>query len=143
MSKKHKNRARKVISTVLACVGLVYLAVTVVVRGTTEADEVSGVIAGFALVLTTLGLFRARGEPPPRRSARPRPAQDRPLSITSTGAHALMSALGFPARPSCDRQPGCPRLINARPFAGPATGTGPDPAGSLVVVVVKRPGTGA
>ncbi|MFG1943835.1 hypothetical protein [Nonomuraea sp. NPDC048826] len=154
MSKNHKNRARKVLSTILASVGLVYLGVTVIVRGTNEADEVSGIIAGFALVLTTLGLLKARGEPPPRarksgrepgREPRAEVVTGPPISLTTTGAYALANALGFPAsRPSCEPQPGtpdCARLINPRPFAAPAPCGRRN--GPVVVVVLDRPHCGS
>ncbi|TXK42485.1 hypothetical protein [Nonomuraea sp. C10] len=147
MPKNCKNRAIKVFTALLASVGLVYLGVTVLVRGTDAADEVAGVIGGFVVLLTMLGLLRARGEPPPRRGkaargARPEAVAGPPVSLTNTGAHALMTALGLPARPSCDRQSGgpeCGRLVNARPFAAPAEhAAGPcaGKAGRPVVVVV-------
>lgn len=144
MSKSQKNRAKKTITTILAAIGLVYLVFTFIVDGTNAADEVSGVIAGLFLVLSTLGILRVRGEPPPprsRKTVRPEALAGPPVSLTTTGAHALMTALGMPvSRPSCERHPGCPRLINARPFAGPSTGTEScgDEGRPLVVVVLDR-----
>ncbi|MDA0633516.1 hypothetical protein OUY22_08810 [Nonomuraea sp. MCN248] len=147
MSKNRKNRARKLFTTVLASVGLVYLGVTIVAEGTSAADEAAGIIGGFALILTALGLFRARGEPPPGRAGkdvpggRPEAMAGSPISLTTTGAHALAAALGLPVRPTCEPQPGspeCPRLTG--PHASGAAAPCPRRNGSLVVVVLGRPG---
>lgn len=70
MPDRKSTRARKTASTALALGALICLVVAFVRDGVSGADEVSSVIAGFFLVLTTLGLLRRRG------AARPSPSRD-------------------------------------------------------------------
>ncbi|WP_049565896.1 hypothetical protein [Nonomuraea sp. SBT364] len=102
---------RKVATTLLAAGALLYLTATIAIRGADAADEVAGIIAGFSLVLTALGLLRQRGEAPAHRpcpagpdaGAPPRPAVPTraftagrmPCAETAYAGHGPVFPLGW------------------------------------------------
>ncbi|MEU4578839.1 hypothetical protein [Nonomuraea sp. NPDC023979] len=83
---------RKIVTTLLAAGALVYLTATITLRGLAAAAEAAGVIGGFSLVLTTLGVLRQRAEPP---APRPCPGDAAGLGyFPGLGGHALEAAQG-------------------------------------------------
>jgi hypothetical protein len=76
MSIKRKySRTKKTLSRGLALVALGYLIATFITQGAGSADEVSSVIAGISLLLTSLGLVRFGAEAPARKPSRTAPAK--------------------------------------------------------------------
>lgn len=97
MSIKRKfSRAKKPLSRGFALVALGYLIATFITQGAGSADEVSSVIAGISLLLTSLGLVRFGAEAParkPRRGALSKqdaPAFSAPIKTEGHSGRAIM-----------------------------------------------------
>jgi hypothetical protein len=113
MSIKRKYaRTRKSLSRGLALVALGYLIATFITQGAGSADEVSSVIAGISLLLTSLGLVRFGAEAPARQPSRKAPAKraghaptlSAPMSAEGDSGRAIMP-LGWLIIDGCNEIP--------------------------------------
>jgi hypothetical protein len=116
---------RKTLSRGFALVALGYLIATFITQGAGSADEVSSVIAGISLLLTSLGLVRFGAEVPARKSsqkddtkrAAPTPSPSAPIRTAGNSDGALLP-LGWLLIDGCDEMTTMPGFKAIKELCG-------------------------